>query len=241
MRCTKMRKLNNKGAAMMLTVVLIMVIMIFAFSLILVSYTLYSSQTKNLSSARNMEAVNSLSLALQDELEDDDASTNSALWKYIRCNVAYNDSSTDWLDWPYYAEDSDGNEVSGHTAKEAYRYFTLDKNPDIEGFPAQTTVCMYWELPEGMTETVFKTKVTSGNPADAIVAKTGLRLVMEITAESGSQVYRVTDTYQLSVTETTDTMEQTAISLASQDLNSNPVSHTISSSEKWKWVRMDHR
>ena len=226
---------------MMLTVVLIMVIMIFAFSLILVSYTLYSSQTKNLSSARNMEAVNSLSLALQDEMEDADASTNSNLWKYIRCNIAYNDASTQWLDWPYYAEDSDGREISGHTHKEAYRYFTLDNNPDIEGLPAQTRVCVYWMLPEGMSEMAFITMLNSPNAADAITAKTGIRLVMEITAESGSQIYRVTDTYLLSVTETTDAMEQTAISLASQNPDSNPASHTIASNEKWAWVRTDHR
>lgn len=236
-----MRKLNNRGAAMMLTVVLIMVIMIFAFSLILVSYTLYSSQTKNLSSARNMEAVNSLSLALQDEMEDADASANSNLWKYIRCNIVYNDTSTEWLDWPYYAENSDGVALAGHTSTEAYRYFTLDKNPDIEGFPARTRVCIYWMLPEGMSEAAFKTMLANPDSADAIIAKTGVRLVMEITAESGSQIYRVTDTYQLSVTETTDALEQTAISLASQNPDCNPALHTVSSNEKWAWVRIDHR
>ena len=237
MKQRQIRKLNNKGAAMMLTVVLIMVIMIFAFSLILVSYTLYSSQTKNLSGARNMEAVNSLSVALQDELEDEDAATNSNLWKYLRCNIVYDDSSAAWADWPYYAEDANGIEVSGHTTTEACRYFTLDKNTEIEGFPARISVCMHWEIPEDMTEAEFKSHLVS----DAVAGKTGLRLVLEITAESGSQIYRVTDTYLLSVTETDDTAEQTAITLAAQDPDSNPAGHTISANEKWTWTRTDHR
>ena len=56
-----LKKKNNKGAAMMLTIIIIAVLVVFTFSLILISYNLYASQNKNLSSDRNAEAANSLS------------------------------------------------------------------------------------------------------------------------------------------------------------------------------------
>ena len=97
------KKKNNNGAAMMLTIVIIAVLIVFTFSLILISYNLYASQNKNLSSDRNSEAANSLSRALKDELTDENAVYNSNLWKYIRWNIAYKNADDDCKDWPYYA------------------------------------------------------------------------------------------------------------------------------------------
>ena len=87
---------NNNGTAMIVAIIVIAVVMIFAFSLMLVTYTLYASQSKKVASQRNREAANSLSIALRNELQSEEAYKNSALWKYLRCNIYQ--SAT----WPNY-------------------------------------------------------------------------------------------------------------------------------------------
>ena len=194
-------KLNNKGAAMVLTIIIMAILIVFVFSLILVSYNLYASQNKNLSSARNAEAVNSLSLAINNELTDEDASSNSGIWKFLRTNVAYtpdpNDAVgvNDWEDWPYY----DANDTTGkHNEEKAFKYFEMDNNPHIDGMPADVKVCMYWTLPiksDGSEETaqnLFNTLNNGGSPK-------GVRLHVRIIATTASQVYETEDVYKLSV------------------------------------------
>ena len=198
-------KLNNKGAAMVLTIIIMAILIVFVFSLILVSYNLYASQNKNLASSRNSEAVNTLSLAIKGELTDENASNTSNIWKYVRTNVAYTPEQSDyagfdgWKDWPYY--DASGNDAD-HSAEKAFRYFTLDNNPHIEGMPAETTVCMYWTLPlesDGVTEisekTLFDRLSGGGNPK-------GVRLHVVIKAETGGQVYETEDIYRLTAKNT---------------------------------------
>ena len=238
MNHTSKRKLNNKGAAMVLTVVIILVVMIFVFSLILVSYNLYASQTKNLTSTRNAEAVNTLSNALADELTDGDAYLNSNLWKYIRYNIAYNDTSGDWEDWPCYLLQDDGiTAVAGHDRNYACRYFTVDNNSNIEGTPAVTTVCIYWMPPEGMDAVDFATAIA----ANPISAKNGLRLIVETTAQTANQVYRVTDIYELSVNKITDAAKIQELRLEGEVSEFNPVPHTVNYDEDWTFVHVERK
>ena len=203
---SKRSKLNNKGAAMVMTIIIMAILVVFVFSLILVSYNLYASQNKNISSARNAEAVNTLSQALRDELTDENASSKSNFWKYLRTNVAYPPKQTEymnfdgWEDWPYYDE----NDTTGkHGEEQAFRYFDVDKNSHIDGFPAEMTVCMYWTLPNGKNETsgitpeqkLFDSLNSDGNPK-------GIKLHVVIKAVTGGQVYETEEVYRLSVKNT---------------------------------------
>lgn len=200
---------------MMLTIIIIAVLIVFTFSLILISYNLYASQNKNLSSDRNAEAANSLSIALRDELTDEDAVYNSNLWKYIRWNIAYKNADDDCVDWPYYAPNKEK-----HTEEYAKRYFKLDRAAEVEGMPADVSVCIYWELPEGVTQ------------YDPNGTRNGIVLHVEITCKTAGQIYKTSDIYKLNVGDVGDNTElSTAINL-SKPQNSN---HVIDKNEDWKW------
>ena len=227
---------------MMLTIVIILVVMIFAFSLILISYSLYSSQTKNLSGARNAEAVNTFSNALEQELTDADAVLNSNLWKYLRCNIAY--PNNNYTDWPYYYEDDNGTEAAGHDRESAYRYFTMERNSDIEGFPAVVSVGICWMLPEDTNDTTISAELanlSSDDLSTTIMAKNGIRMRVEITAESGSQIYRTTDIYELKVFEEEDSAETKKVEAMKGNAQYNPASHEIKTEERWIWSLVERK
>ncbi len=225
---------------MILTIVLIAVMMIFVFSLILVSYNLYASQSKNLASKRNAEAVNSFSIALENELTSSEAATYSNLWKYIRVNVAYtivdNRDNADWYDWPYY----DPEATTGlHTKENAVRYFNVDHNTEMEGFPADLSVGIYWTIPEGKTAAEMQAAIDS----ESISARKGILLYVETTAVTASQTYTVTDCYRLQIKENKDT-EEKAIETIASNLTYNVFGLMMTSAdkkEKWKWVHVERR
>lgn len=228
MKKTTVKK-NNKGAAMILTIVIMTVLIIFIFSLILVSYNLYASQNKNLSSTRNSEAVNSLSNSIMAEITDDDAMGKSNLYRYLRTNLAYNPGSdSDWKDWPYYDE----NALSGqHTKEAAFRYFTLESNSSIEGLPAQTTVCMYWTIPQEVAADTFYENIKNG------ASPKGIMLHVIISAQTASQYYETEDVYKLLVRNSAPE-EEVLIGNAFNDTWANPANHTCEASdkgEKWIW------
>ena len=214
----------------MVAVVIIGVLMIFIFSLLLVSYTLYASQNKKPASRRNSEAANSLSIAMQSELEQVDAYKESALWKYLRCNVLQ-------ANWPYYDPTK-----PGHGQTDAFRYFDLNyQNTDsfkeylevigegdnasfgeLNGFPGSVEICMYWELPEGTEET------------DNITDKSGTKLHMEIICETANQTYVVTNHYKL--TQTIAQPEEKKVLNGLETSDFNPYQNSIDKTEKWEWV-----
>ena len=170
----KIKKLNNRGAAMMVAVVIIGVLMIFCFSLLLASYTLYASQNKNAASKRNSEAANTLSKALDTELtRGNDTEKDSALWKYLRCNL----NQTGWGSGEIKYFDMNYNNSS--------TYFNAE-NPTLNGYPGKVQLAMYWKPPKGKTEDDCRT-----DPS-------GIRLTIEITCETASQVYIVSNQYVLS-------------------------------------------
>lgn len=188
-KSNKVSRENNRGASLLMAIILIGIILVFAFSLLLVSYTLYASQNKKVSSLRCSEAANTLSVALEEELQDPDACDNSALWKYLRCNLL-NDYDT----WPYY----DPKESSGHGKKEAYRYFDLYANTNydaVDGFPGSLMLCIYWtpsdDTLKNMGSTSFLAKTMS--------ERNNAKLYIEIIAESGNQSYTVTNEYLINV------------------------------------------
>ncbi len=205
---------------MVLAIVLIAVLLIFAFSLIIVSYNLYASQNKNLASARNMEAANTFSEALKEEMTEDDPMSGN-LWCYIRGNIAYEDTNYTWADWPYY--DPEGS--AGHTKEYAYRYFTLEHNKDIEGFPAVMRLCVYWTLPDGMDGAAFQQRM-----ANSSSGRSGIVLHLSTNAETASQEYQINDCYRLNLGTTSNEGEKLQL-----DAIASNYGHSINREEKWVW------
>ena len=231
---------------MMVAVVIIGILMVFTFSLLLVSYTLYASQSKKAASLRNAEAATSLSQALETELtvyssvagEENDPEKNSVLWKYLRCNIAQGD------EWPYYDPSKDG-----HDEEYAFRYFDVkygnnslyDAENGIEGYPASVKLCVYWMLPANSNEEAFYNDGTGcTDPANA-------RLFIEIISETASQTYVVKNEYRLSTSayDTTDMAEKNKMRAVSSLFSSgasvyNPNNIQLPSGSgnplKWKWV-----
>ena len=218
------RKLNNDGAAMMVSIIIIAVLMIFAFSLVLISYSLYASQNKNLASMRNMEACNTLSVALEKDIVSDNAHSDSNLWKYLRCNV-FSDA------WPYYNPGE-----AGHDMEDAARQFYLEGYSEMEGLPAKTTVKMYWTLPEGADMSDYETMTDN---LEKLEFKKGIRLYIEIQCDTGNQSYKVTDVYKLFTDDIL--LEENAAALQTELGNIkgnsafNPDSNDILTNELWTW------
>ena len=254
------KKDNNKGATMVIAIVIMSILVIFTFSLALVAYTLYASQNKNAASMKCSEAANTLNRAMEFELTKtdgdplDDPVYQSYFYKYVRYNICQENT------WPYYNPSE-----AGHTKEYAFRYYDLKYNPDkpiydemgnellnddgsnktlnssgVEGMPGRTELCIYWKLPEGIT--------SSDNLSGALEDRNGVRLVVEITCESASQTYSVASEYYLTVIPydlTTTFGRDRADTLVSEliynDPSINPQGISIESinkNEEWVWTRI---
>ncbi|MCR4642547.1 MAG: hypothetical protein K5697_11030 [Lachnospiraceae bacterium] len=206
-------KLNNRGAAMMVCIIIIAILMIFTFSLLAVSYTLYSSQNNAMQDDKNSEAAKSLAVAIRDELTA--GTEESSLCKYLRYNIVADPEGelTDEQVWPCYDPSREG-----HDAAYAKRYFLLKKSEaaDIPGYPSETGVCMWWtkELKEGSTDPK-------------------VYLFVETECRSGSQSYVVRSRYQLKRRKGNDTGSSYPAFSGSRNLN--PVKNRIDTSEVWLW------
>ncbi len=236
------KKQYNKGAAMVVSIIIIAVLMIFAFSLILISYNLYAAQNKNLATMRNMEAANSLSVALQYEITEENAWENSNLWNYVRFNMFDVDNSA--ASWTYYSSKKEGETgyEAGHDKDSAARVFTLDSNSGVEGLPAETTVKMYWTFPDGVSASEYQL-VT--DPETKMELKNGARLYIEIQCDTASQSYKVTDIYKLDIEEMIvpdDNAKQVQLDAESARYMTEEEYNTrINRNEKWVWVHEARR
>ncbi len=203
------RKADNRGVALMVAVVIIGILMVFTFSLLLVTYTLYSSQNKKAASLRNAEAANTLSQAITTELEKGEDLPAAELWRYLRFNICQDGT------WPYYYP---GASYIGHDEKAAFRYFNLNYNyvtryfgeaskkadtPEgedydppggMEGFPGSVKLCVYWRLP---AEKEADYETVEAKPSE--IQKSKLRLYVEVICETASQSYVVKNCYTLTV------------------------------------------
>ena len=234
---------DNRGAALMVAVVIIGVLLVFTFSLLLVTYTLYSSQNKNAASKRNAEAANTLSKALTTELTE----TDGELWRYLRFNICQENT------WPYYDPDYTGE---GHDESAAFRYFDVNVNyiqkyfgstvsvpqegstevnedlqNSMEGFPGSVKLCIYWAPPESL--------VKDDHPLISVQEimsnKKGIRLYVEVICETANQSYVVKNEFQLRVV-STETLEKNKLNAYSAVKAYKPLSTTVFDvNEGWIW------
>lgn len=228
----------NKGAAMVVSIIIIAVLMIFAFSLILISYNLYASQNKNIASIRNMEAANTLSISLQQEMIDENAWDESNLWNYVRFNLFDLDDTSTGA-WPYYSplKAGDIGYEPGHDRNAAVKEFRLDSNSGVECLPAETFVRVYWTLPDDISAADY---LATSDPEFRMEAKRGARLFIEIQCNTGSQSYKVTEILQLDVEEMTmpdDEDKQNKLEIYYSNYISAAEYHErINRNEKWTWI-----
>lgn len=171
-------KLNNKGAAMMVCIILIAILMVFTFSLMLVSYTYYVSQSKNVASKRCSEAASSLSVAIDKEMQDQEVYLHSNLYLFARCNMW----QSNWM-------------------PEKERVFELEpsvENTKIEGIPSVVEVKMYWVPSDEFAGSIgMNTDYSTFTGPD----KEGTKLYMTVSAEAAGQEFTVTSVFELEVYE----------------------------------------
>ncbi len=219
-------KKDNRGVAMMVCITIIAILMIFCFSLLAVSYNLYSSQNNAMQADKNAEAAKSLSMAIREELTAEKEDSESYLCKYLRYNiVAGHDVSANAVNggtedtWPYY--DPEAQEESGHDKKAARRYFKLHKSDSasINGFPSNTELCIWW---------------TQKAPEDEYEAEK-IHLFVEVECRSGSQSYVICSEYELLEYELKDGKKSVFPAVSGQTKGVNHAGNRINTNYVWKW------
>ncbi len=233
----------------MVAVIIIGILMVFTLSLVLVTYTLYSSQNKKAASKKNSEAANSLSTAITTELTGTNAES-AELWRYVRFNICQEGT------WPYYDPNYTG---TGHSEKDAFRYFDMRVNysdnyfntaipanaedalNSMDGYPGSVKLCVYWMLPEGSVPiTAHSDEV---DVADLRKSKSGIRLYVEVICETASQSYVIKNQYTLTLEEITVERERKVLNMMAGVDTYNPISFStgteqtspINLTEKWVW------
>lgn len=238
-------KKNNRGAAMVVAIIVVAVLMIFTFSLLLVSYTLYSSQNKKVASKKCSEAANTLSTAMGaelDEVQNPNAYINSDLWIYLRFHLMQDD-------WPFYEPALDG-----HKTDDAVKTFSMMVNPNyipngsstLDGYPGEVKIKVYWMMPEWLYEENkddesmdFLKDIDISNLS--INKKSEIRLFLEITCESANQSYTVKNKYHLSIRKYDESIsEEEAEKSKIEDTYGGNSTYsyncTIKPTERWRWV-----
>ena len=201
---------NDRDVAMMVCVVIIAVV--FCFSLLAVSYSLYSSQNNSMQEDKNAEAAKSLSMAIREELTSE--SEDSFLCKYLRYNIVSGNDAPLCVKgetWPHYDP-----ETAGHDADAAKRYFLLEKSDavSINGFPGSLSVCMWWTSPGTSVNDSQKT-----------------HLFVEVESRSGSQSYLIRSDYEL----LERSGQPSGYVRTSTQTDINPAGNSINRMYRWQW------
>lgn len=227
-------KKNNKGAAMIVALVVMTVLMMFCLSLLLVVYSLYTSTLKKNSALQCKEACKTMSFELQSELTEpvyaDHESQSAAqksvtgtggdsLWFYIRYNI--------WQDsWPYYSSTE-----RGHGKDEAYRYFTITPSEDVAGMAEDIKVCIYWEKDDNASAGDGQ----EDDGSDILEQRADTILHVVVTCSKNEQSYTIETEYTLMAGEYADITDKTEEdTMLKQGVN--PYNNSIYKFEKWQWV-----
>lgn len=207
----------NSGSAMIVAIVVSIVLMVFALSLLLVSYSLFSSTANQNTQTKCRELAKSVSLEIREELttpsysnydeqKKDILDGKNPLWSYIRCNL--------WQsNWPYYNESE-----TGHKAANSYKYYKLDAG-DLNGMAGQVTVTMYWEIESADPSVETNRSLT--------------KLHVIVKAENDQSSYEAESVYALNCASFVDSTEGEVDTVSSS--SANPQNNSIYKNENWKW------
>ncbi|MCH1983058.1 hypothetical protein MCG98_10825 [Ruminococcus sp. OA3] len=212
------RKTQGKkdGSALLIAIIIMTVVMMLSLALLLVSFNLYATASRQQNMAQCKELAQSLSRALESEItippfesytEQKEAleSGSYPLWFYLRYNVGQSN-------WPYF------NDERKHTAEYAHRYFQII--PSATGTEAaklmdDISIMMYWESETGQEEN-------------------GVPLVVQVSCEKGGQKSVITVTYELIIGSQDYDDAETGVRPNSA---SNPSLNELKYPEKaWSWA-----
>jgi hypothetical protein len=191
---------------------------VFVLSLLLVSYSLFSTAAQRSTQMQCQELAKSVNQEIRRELTDPGYDTyeeqaaavgrENELWFFLRYQL--------WQDgiWPYYQEGE-----SGHNTADSYRYFTIDaaQADELEGMADQILITMYWEI-------------DSENPA-AETDKSVTLLHISIETRKGDCAYVLDSEYALTVLAYDSAIDGGEM----EDAGSNPFHTSIDKNEKWAW------
>lgn len=231
----KIRKLNNKGSALVTTMVVAVVVTAFVLSLILVAYSLFSNvmdkgydfEARELAESAIAELDRELvsKYSTYEDLNDAARAGENPYYMYVRFNMGSSN-------WTYYEKT-----VPAHflNAENVCKYFTMDfmtkeDNPSY-AIPGMVKVTMYWERDASAASTATE-------PEDIEKGTAGAILHVKVDAEYKNAVYSVSRVYSL------DIISVDGIDEALGDKNViisggfNPEGKSISSDRMWIWTKL---
>lgn len=217
---------DNRGSAMVVSLVVSLVLLVFALMLLLVSYSLFSTMARKTSGTACKELAKSIDKEIEDTLtvefsnahEEYNASIDGKeqLWFYIRYNI--------WQEngWNYYNSDEF---TSVHGKDAAYKYFTIQSPiKDIKQYAkADVSISMYWDCNSAIW--------SEGDKNDT-------PLHVRVMVSLGESYYVLESTYMLEVgqySQSADENEKTKLS----DGTINPNGNEVFANEKWRWIRQE--
>lgn len=235
MNIMKGKKIDNRGSAMIVSLVIGTVVMVFCLSLLLVSYSLYTSTVKNAKYEQCKQITESYSRYLDaslvapaySDIEDMYTDLNNSknnIWFYLRYNLLQDN-------WPLYVFD----ESTDEDEKKAYRYFKVVPSNDGNGFSkyaSNISTCMYLVKDEVDEDIEDKEK------------NYYLHVIVE--CDLGDVSYRVENIYNLNIMELeleenpSEDYSQKCSAVEVGNALVNPSNNHITVSERWM-ITFDER
>jgi hypothetical protein len=177
---------EERGAAMIVAVIVSMVIMVFSLTLLLSSYALYVSVQGGVTEIQCRELAASISAEVEQELTETDQET--PLYSYLRAMLWQED------EWPAYASE----EMKLETV---CKYFSLEIPDGYEDLADQVLMTLYWTVEqqeEGAPCAVVHISIRAGKNDDAYVTEQAYGV--EITRNT-SEEHLVKTTYGTEIDE----------------------------------------
>lgn len=145
---------EQRGAAMIIAIVISMVFVILSATIMLAGYSLYRSVLNDNNDLRCRELAQSIADTFEEDIltsfnsytEQESAriAGKNAFWFYVRDNIWQKQENVN-TDWFYYS-DNINEQTLGHTLSNSKRYFQLDGDSSMLSQAADSiTVTVYWK------------------------------------------------------------------------------------------------
>lgn len=188
-------KENNEGAALLISIIIMTVVMMLGLTMLLAVYSLHSTASRQHVINQNHELAKSIGAVIEKDIVSSPADraadpTAYPIWTYLDAKIWTNE-------WPCY-----DSEVRGHTKEYAYRYFTVDfttfesgvsaaDKTSVQSLMKESSILMYWKLPSDL----------SIDDMSESSQKSGTTLYVVVTCGAGGNKSTVTRHYELKVEE----------------------------------------